>query len=238
MTHAKPWIFGYIILILITIAAIKMMGWVRENPQHFRSQPFALAHKVGWATSGKLADLSADDAACFAALDAADIAYDRRPSVGSDTCVASQRMVLAAEADFPALSPAGAAPSCAVTAGLLLWQRDHVEPQAEALLGQTVARIENLGSYNCRTVRGGSNPSQHSTANALDISAFILADGSRISVLNDWADEGPKGQFLRNIRDGACDIFTTTLSPDYNAAHADHLHFDLARRSSNWTMCS
>ena len=31
-------------------------------------------------------------------------------------------------------------------------------------------------------------------------------------------------------RDAACEVFGTVLSPDYNAAHADHLHFDQAAR--------
>jgi hypothetical protein len=95
-----------------------------------------------------------------------------------------------------------------------------------------------MGSYNCRNVRGGSSPSQHSNANAIDISAFILADGTRISVLDDWDDDGKKGAFLRAVRDGACDIFATTLSPDYNAAHANHFHLDLAARTGGWSVCS
>ncbi|MDP1909506.1 MAG: extensin family protein, partial [Hyphomicrobium sp.] len=35
-----------------------------------------------------------------------------------------------------------------------------------------------------------------------------------------------------DVRDGACRLFSTTLSPDYNAAHADHLHFDQASRGA------
>ena len=27
-------------------------------------------------------------------------------------------------------------------------------------------------------------------------------------------------------RDAACEVFGTVLSPDYNAAHADHFHLD------------
>jgi hypothetical protein len=32
------------------------------------------------------------------------------------------------------------------------------------------------------------------------------------------------------VRDKACDAFGTVLSPDYNAAHADHFHLDQADR--------
>lgn len=237
MTSARPYIWAFILLLLATFGAIKAMGWVRAHPEHFHGQRFEIAHPIGWATRAKLTDLSMQDDACFAALDRADIAHDRRAVVGQGQCRASQRMVFGHNAAFPAMWPSGAAPSCGVSAALLLWQRDSVSIEAETLFGEKVVRIENLGSYNCRNVRGGSRPSQHSTANAIDISAFILADGTRISVKDHWADEGLKGAFLRAVRDGACDVFTTTLSPDYNAAHADHFHFDLARRPGNWSLC-
>ena len=44
--------------------------------------------------------------------------------------------------------------------------------------------------------------------------------------------------FLREVRDGACDLFATVLSPDYNAAHADHFHLDQAARGAiGWRGC-
>ena len=64
----------------------------------------------------------------------------------------------------------------------------------------------------------------------IDIAGFVLADGTRISVLRDWPGEGDKARFLRTVRDGACDGFATVLSPDYNAAHADHFHLDMSPR--------
>ena len=59
---------------------------------------------------------------------------------------------------------------------------------------------------------------------------IVLEDGTRISVLSDWPGEGDKQRFLREVRDGACGAFSTVLSPDYNAAHADHFHFDMDSR--------
>ena len=38
-----------------------------------------------------------------------------------------------------------------------------------------------------------------------------------------------EARFLRRIRDDACRIFGTTLSPDYNAVHHDHLHLEAGR---------
>jgi hypothetical protein len=68
--------------------------------------------------------------------------------------------------------------------------------------------------------------SEHATGNAIDIAGFVLEDGRRISVLGDWDGEDAEARFLRAVRDGACKSFATVLSPDYNAAHADHFHLD------------
>ena len=68
----------------------------------------------------------------------------------------------------------------------------------------------------------------------MDVAAVTLKDGRTISVLDDWRGEGPAGQsgsrFLHRVRDGACRLFSTVLTPDYNAAHANHLHIDGASR--------
>jgi hypothetical protein len=237
MKAAKPYMIAFLLLVAATVAAIKIMGWVRAHPEHFQGRDFDLKHPIGWATRAKLVALAQRDGACFAVMERGEVPLDRKPVVGEGQCRASQRMVMEKGAPFPQMRPVSAAPACAVSAGLMLWHRTVVRPEAEALLGARVVQVENLGSYNCRKVRGGNSPSQHSSANAIDISAFVLSDGRRISVKDDWDDEGVKGAFLRSVRDGACDIFSTTLSPDYNAAHADHFHFDLAARRANWSVC-
>jgi len=79
-----------------------------------------------------------------------------------------------------------------------------------------------------RTSRGTSGRmSQHATANAFDIAGFELADGRRINLLSHWNGDGPEAAFLRQVRDGLCEWFNVTLSPDYNALHADHFHVDM-----------
>jgi hypothetical protein len=45
-------------------------------------------------------------------------------------------------------------------------------------------------------------------------------------VLKDWLRSDEKAAFLRELRTGACRFFDGVLSPDYNAAHRDHFHFD------------
>ena len=108
---------------------------------------------------------------------------------------------------------------------------------ARKYFGQNVVELENLGSYNCRKVAGRQAQSEHSTANAIDISAFVLADGTRISLINDWAPGDKRSEFLHAVRDGSCGLFSTLLSPDYNRAHADHFHLDMAARTAGWTVC-
>jgi hypothetical protein len=106
--------------------------------------------------------------------------------------------------------------------------------------GTRVAAIDHAGSYSCRRLYGRASGaySEHATADAIDIVGFRLADGTRVSVLDDWSRGGPKSEFLREVRDGACRLFSTVLSPDYNAAHADHLHFDQAQRgNAGWRAC-
>jgi len=75
--------------------------------------------------------------------------------------------------------------------------------------------------------------STHATADAIDISGFDLADGTRVRLRADWGGVGAKSAFLRAVRDGACDWFDLTLSPDYNILHADHFHL----QSRGWGLC-
>ncbi|WP_292939259.1 MULTISPECIES: extensin family protein [unclassified Novosphingobium] len=117
--------------------------------------------------------------------------------------------------------------SCPLANAMQNWARFGVDRAARQILGSPLARIETMGSYSCRNVAGTGRLSAHATANAVDVAAFRLADGRRISVLNDWNSPSPQVRaFLRTIRDSGCKRFGTVLSPEYNAAHRDHLHLE------------
>lgn len=112
------------------------------------------------------------------------------------------------------------------------WARFGVDRAARQILGSPLARIETMGSYNCRNVAGSARRSAHATADAIDVSAFVLADGRRITVLGDWSDgTSAEREFLRVIHGSACKRFGTVLGPSYNSAHRDHLHVELNGRS-------
>lgn len=117
--------------------------------------------------------------------------------------------------------------SCTMANGFAAWARFGVDRAARQILGAPLARIETMGSYACRNVAGTGRRSAHATANAIDVSAFVLTDGRRITVLNGWnGGTAAERQFLRVVHESACKRFGTVLGPEYNAAHRDHLHFE------------
>ncbi|KQT31428.1 extensin [Sphingomonas sp. Leaf412] len=124
---------------------------------------------------------------------------------------------------------------CGQARAYAAWARNGVAPAAYQILGSELSRVVSMGSYACRNTVGTSGPvrrSGHAVANAIDIGAFELKDGRRISIVNDWnsPDEDVR-RFLRTVHTSACRRFGTVLSPDYNAAHRDHLHLEDDRKS-------
>jgi hypothetical protein len=122
--------------------------------------------------------------------------------------------------------------TCPLAETFAAWARFGVDRAARQILGSALVRIETMGSYNCRNVEGTARRSAHATANAIDVSAFVLADGRRITVLGDWYDGAPaERQFLQIVHASACKRFGTTLGPGYNAAHHNHFHLELSGNS-------
>lgn len=127
--------------------------------------------------------------------------------------------------------------TCPLAVNFTAWARHAVKPAARQYLGSDVVRIETFGTYSCRNVNGGRSGklSQHAYANAVDVSAFILRDGRRISVLNAWNGKTEERNFLRRLHQSACKRFGTVLGPDYNAQHANHFHFDMSKTMKDGT---
>ena len=220
-------------LLLIASLFVAARVWLAEHPEHDPWAPLAIDDPVGWATSRKLMALRDDPAQCRAVLERAGIAFSVRGPTGAQACRRDDRTLLTGDPDRGlVLRPADAEGTCPVAAGLALWLRHSVQPAAQAGLGARVVALEHYGTASCRRVGGGDTGrwSEHAAGNAIDIAGFVLADGRKISVLRDWAGPKDEAAFLRLARDGACEVFGTTLSPDYNAAHADHLHLDQAQR--------
>jgi hypothetical protein len=116
---------------------------------------------------------------------------------------------------------------CAIAARLFMWEHNIVQPAASKYFGEPVTELLHFGSYSCRNIRGSSATSEHATANAFDISGFRLRSGKLVTLKQQWQGSQPPAEFLREVRDGACDYFNLVLSPDYNTDHHDHLHVDM-----------
>lgn len=177
-------------------------------------------------TRWKLAGIDHDDAACMAALASAEIAFQPiADRTNGDGCGFSNAVRISATT--AKVGPSFAL-SCRSGVGLAMWEKHALQPTAQRLFGEKIARIEHFGSYSCRNIygRNGGPRSRHATADALDVAGFVLADGTRISVLGDWPRQSKESEFLHDIHQSACRYFGSVLGPDYNAAHRDHLHLD------------
>jgi len=215
-------------LLLLGAALLGARSWLAANPQHDPWAPLNLSDPPGWATQRKLAALRQEPAECRAVLDRSNVSYSALDPVGEGACRRADRTQLSASPLQP--EPAG---TCALMAGFHLWVERSVRPAALKNFRSSLAGIEHYGTYSCRRLYGRDHGpwSEHATGNAIDIAAFVLADGRRIAVQDDWTDTGEEGRFLHKVRDEACEIFGTVLSPDYNAAHRDHFHFDQFARA-------
>ena len=192
-------------------------------PQDLPWKPFSLNPPLGLATAAKLSRIAADPVACRVALNEGGVKFADQPVREKDFCSTRDTVRFASR-----LAPAAPVMTCPMALSYVLWERQVLTPAAREILGARVVRIDHFGTYACRTIYGrpGERPSQHARANALDVASLRLSDGRRLSVLRDFRDAGPEGRFLRAARDGACKVFGAVLGPDYNAAHADHLHLD------------
>lgn len=232
------------VLIFALVAGALLLGFavLRGRTQDLPWTRLDLGEPIGIFTGRKLAGLTGDYAQCRALLRRAGVRYAMLPPVkGEGQCGYSDGLRFeqggAQQIDY---SPARLVTSCPVAAALAMWEWNVVQPAAQRHLGAQVTRIDHLGSYSCRRIYGRSagDWSEHATADAIDVAAFRLSDGTRISVLDDWDKGGAKAAFLREVRTGGCRLFSTVLSPDYNVAHRDHLHFDQAARGEmGWRTC-
>lgn len=221
----------------VTIALLGAAWWLVNAltpPQHNPFKPLNLATKPGIATGFKLDRLSASPPLCFALLDRVGVQYTHVMRASeTPACGMADGLTL-----DKSLTPYSATltMSCRMAASLYVWERHIVMPAAQEFFGQGVKRIETLGAYSCRRVNSAKSGrwSEHAHGDAVDISGFTLEDGTRVMVKDDFNKTSREGQFLHRVRDKGCGLFSVTLSPDYNAQHADHLHFDMG----SFAICS
>lgn len=131
--------------------------------------------------------------------------------------------------------------SCEMATRAAAWLVDSVQPLTRGSFGRELAGLRVGGGHECRLRNRATTGvvSEHATARALDIFAFVLAgsgEGAVVSV--ERPENEAQRRYLAAIRQSACGAFATSLGPGADSAHSNHLHFDIqARRSPATRFC-
>jgi hypothetical protein len=219
--------------VVFAIVLFGVSGYVLGSYYFDYLVPFDLAREPNVFAKFHLSSLQGEPERCFAALARAKIEFSRVPSIEREEGCGYADAVRVSRAGVNYTG--GVTLRCPAMLALLMWERHTLLPAAQTHFDRKPLSVRHLGTYACRPIMGrkGRVLSQHAFANAIDVAAVTLEGGDTVSVLRDWDDEAAKGKFLRALREGACRVFNATLSPDYNAAHNNHFHFDLGR----WRVC-
>lgn len=229
------------ILTACVVGALGYCGWIGLThpdtplPDHWNPlKPLNVAAPVTLFTPLKLAEVLADGTQCTAVLSPVARMNPLEDYIETDQCGITDRVALSGVGD---VSVARVETRCQIALRMAMWEEHTLQPAAIEHLGEPLARIEHYSSYSCRPIRTGrassTRMSTHSTADAIDISAFVTASGRRVTLQAGWDGAQDEAAFLRAARDGACTWFETVLSPDYNALHADHFHL----QNIGWGSC-
>ena len=138
-----------------------------------------------------------------------------------------------------ALTPA-ATLACPIVSALDHWVSDGVQPAAMRWFGSAGRRDQaDLLLFVPRNgrVRWVSAFPNMLSATRLTSPASRSPTAARITVQEGWHGTPEEQGFLHDVQLAACDNFTTVLAPGYNAAHYNHIHVDLMRRSSGDRPC-
>lgn len=210
-------------LLVSLLALMWTRGW-RPPDRYNPWAPLDLTAPPDTFVRYKLGRLDGDPAMCRAALRRAGAVFtpmaDREEASG---CGWDGAVRVSSIGEARLASPVVL--TCPLAAAMVLFERDALQPGAEAAFGSPVRVIEHVGSYACRNIyhRDDAPLSRHARADAIDLTAFRLADGRRVVVERDWRAlrEGP---FLHGLQADGCRYFGALFGPDYNVAHRTHFH--------------
>ena len=216
--------FGGMAALVLGVSGVFLLAL---PPRYSPVAPVTLDAVSGPFSGGKLAALRDNPDACARALALSRLKTEPIPDHKEGGFCVLSHAVLVKQSFYPYSQELEA--SCPLAAALYVWERQVVAPAAARHLDSAVVEIEMFGAYSCRRMYGAAEGkvSEHARANAIDISGFKLANGDTILVDKEWRAKTSNGAFLHEVRDRGCSLFQTVLSPDYNAAHHNHLHFDM-----------
>ena len=185
------------------------------------------------AATAALADPPPVDPACSAALaKIARVTVVPPPEADDDACtVATPVKVEAITVEGGEVKLSGAPVlDCPFATALARWTREVAHPLAKGELGRDLLELGTGTGFQCRRRNRSKTGklSEHAFGNAVDIVAFRFGE-ERFDVEPYEEMDADEAGYLDAVRKSACGYFTTILGPGSNAAHANHLHFDLGR---------
>ncbi len=218
---------GKTLLTIFILGAIAMAGY-RWLPSYYNPfTPLNLDDPPGRITQYKLRRLTPE--ACASLLAQANQKNLIRTQAVADSGGECPLNNVVRVRDFGPVSLNGSfLASCPLALSSALFVSQQARPLTKRFTGSELTRIEHLGSFACRNIyhRPDARRSEHATAEALDIAAFRLANGERVTVLNGW--KSAKTQpWLKALLAASCGYYGNSLGPEYNAAHASHFHLGM-----------
>nr|WP_250900630.1 extensin family protein [Enterobacter cloacae] len=214
-------------LIVFILVAIATVGY-RWLPSHYNPfTPLSLDDPPGPITQYKLRRLTPE--ACASLLSQANQKALIRTQPVADSAGACPLHNVVRVRDFgPVSLNSSFLASCPLALSSALFVSQQARPLTRTWTGSELVRIEHLGSYACRNIyhRPDARRSEHATAEALDISAFRLANGERVTILHGWRSTKTQ-PWLQALLTASCGYYGNGLGPEYNAAHANHFHLGM-----------
>ncbi|HBM8320796.1 TPA: extensin family protein [Enterobacter cloacae] len=218
---------GKTLLIVFILVAVATVGY-RWLPSHYNPfTPLSLDDPPGPITQYKLRRLTPE--ACASLLSQANQKALIRTQPVADSAGACPLHNVVRVRDFgPVSLNSSFLASCPLALSSALFVSQQARPLTRTWTGSELVRIEHLGSYACRNIyhRPDARRSEHATAEALDISAFRLANGERVTILHGWRSTKTQ-PWLQALMTASCGYYGNGLGPEYNAAHANHFHLGM-----------
>jgi hypothetical protein len=206
------------------------------RPRPTSSEPAVLALVGPHQLPSIPVPVEADDPDCPARLTTMGVTFTREPPIAEGECTVARPLKVSILGSGVSIEPE-AIMSCRAAESLARWVKDALVPSAHTHFGVAPTGIVHGSTYVCRPRNNvaGAKLSEHAHANAIDIASIRFPD--RTVGIGTSDPETAEAKFENEIRAAACDQFTTVLGPGSDAAHALHLHFDMALRRGGYRLC-
>jgi hypothetical protein len=206
------------------------------RPRPTSSEPVVLALVGPQQLPSIPVPVEADDPDCPARLETMGVTFTQEPPIAEGECTVARPLKVSILGSGVSIEPE-AIMSCRAAESLARWVKDALVPAAHTHFGVAPTGIVHGSTYVCRPRNNvaGAKLSEHAHANAIDVASIRFPD--RAIGIGTSDPESAESKFENEVRAAACNQFTTVLGPGSDAAHALHLHFDMALRRGGYRLC-